>query len=44
MLRTRADIEELEDQMLAPYAMRSRNSRGRRVAEPPARDAHLLSA
>ncbi len=35
MLRTRAHIEELEDQTLAPYAMRSHNSRGRRVAEPP---------
>jgi dGTPase len=35
MLRTRADIEELEDRTLAPYAMRSRDTRGRRVPEPP---------
>ncbi|MGD0073926.1 MAG: deoxyguanosinetriphosphate triphosphohydrolase [Candidatus Binataceae bacterium] len=34
MLRTRLDLEEIEARTLAPYAMRSRDSRGRRVAEP----------
>ena len=34
MLRTREDIEEVEDGTLAAYAMRSRASRGRGVAEP----------
>jgi dGTPase len=34
MLRTRPDLEEIEARTLAPYAMRSRESRGRRVAEP----------
>jgi dGTPase len=35
MLRTREDLEELEARTLAPYAMLSRNTRGRRVEEPP---------
>src|ERR1700692_4378922 len=35
MLRTREDLEELEARTLAPYAMLARNSRGRRVDEPP---------
>lgn len=35
MLRTRTDIERLEDETLAPYAMRSQDSRGRPVSEPP---------
>ncbi len=34
MLRTRKDLEEIEARTLAPYAMLSRDSRGRRVAEP----------
>jgi dGTPase len=34
MLRTRLDLEEIEARTLAPFAMLSRNSRGRRVAEP----------
>jgi dGTPase len=34
MLRTRQELEEIEAQTLAPYAMLSRGSRGRRVAEP----------
>jgi len=34
MLRTRPELEEIEARTLAPYAMRSRDSRGRRVAEP----------
>src|SRR5208282_1073883 len=34
MLRTRPELEEIEAQMLAPYAMLSRESRGRRIAEP----------
>src|ERR1700692_797473 len=34
MLRTREDLEELERRTLAPYAMASRDSRGRRVPEP----------
>ena len=34
MLRTRLDLEEIEARTLAPYAMLSRRSRGRRVAEP----------
>ena len=34
MIRTRQELEEIEAQMLAPYAMPSRESRGRRVAEP----------
>ncbi|MGH7781855.1 MAG: deoxyguanosinetriphosphate triphosphohydrolase [Candidatus Binataceae bacterium] len=34
MLRTRQDLEEIETRTLAPYAMLSRESRGRRVAEP----------
>jgi dGTPase len=34
MLRNRQALEEIEDQTLAPYAMRSRQSRGRRVPEP----------
>ncbi len=34
MLRTRLELEEIEARTLAPYAMRSRDSRGRRVAEP----------
>jgi dGTPase len=38
MIRARAELEELETQTLAPYAMRSAQSRGRRVAEPE----HLL--
>jgi dGTPase len=35
MLRTRDDLEELEARTLAPYAMLARNSRGRRIDEPP---------
>ena len=35
MLRTREDLEEIEARTLAPYAMLARDSRGRRVAEPP---------
>ncbi|MGD0291620.1 MAG: deoxyguanosinetriphosphate triphosphohydrolase [Candidatus Binataceae bacterium] len=35
MLRTREDLEELERRTLAPYAMLARDSRGRRVDEPP---------
>ena len=35
MLRTREDLEELERRTLAPYAMLARDSRGRRVEEPP---------
>src|SRR5438132_405258 len=35
MLRTREDLEQLEVQTLAPYAMLSRASRGRRFAEAP---------
>ncbi len=34
MLRTREELEELEARILAPYAMLSRMSRGRRFAEP----------
>jgi dGTPase len=34
MMRDREQLEELEDRALAPYAMRSRKSRGRRFAEP----------
>ncbi|HUO04721.1 MAG TPA: deoxyguanosinetriphosphate triphosphohydrolase [Candidatus Binataceae bacterium] len=34
MLRTRQEQEEIESHTLAPYAMFSRASRGRRVAEP----------
>ncbi|MHB8381050.1 MAG: deoxyguanosinetriphosphate triphosphohydrolase [Candidatus Binataceae bacterium] len=34
MLRTRLDLEEIEARTLAPYAMLSRHSRGRRIAEP----------
>jgi dGTPase len=34
MLRTRQELEETEARTLAPYAMRSRESRGRRFAEP----------
>ena len=35
MLRNREDLEEIEARTLAPYAMLARNSRGRRVEEPP---------
>ena len=35
MLRTREDLEELEARTLAPYAMLARNTRGRRIGEPP---------
>src|SRR5580700_6086540 len=35
MLRNREDLEELEARTLAPYAMLSRMSRGRRFPEPP---------
>src|SRR5277367_2121074 len=35
MLRTRQELEEIEARTLAPYAMLARNSRGRRVEEPP---------
>ena len=35
MLRSREDLEELEARTLAPYAMLSRMSRGRRFPEPP---------
>src|SRR5262252_8464642 len=34
MLRTREELEELEGRILAPYAMLSANSRGRRFPEP----------
>jgi dGTPase len=34
MLRNREDLEEIEARTLAPYAMLSRASRGRRVPEP----------
>src|SRR5258705_5180345 len=34
MLRTRQELESIEARMLAPYAMASRDSRGRRVPEP----------
>ncbi|HEY6418016.1 MAG TPA: deoxyguanosinetriphosphate triphosphohydrolase [Candidatus Binataceae bacterium] len=34
MLRTRPELEEIEAQTLAPYAMLSRASRGRRFPEP----------
>jgi dGTPase len=34
MLRTRRQLEEFEDRTLAPYAMRSADSRGRRFAQP----------
>jgi dGTPase len=34
VLRTRADLEELEAQTLAPYATLARDSRGRRAPEP----------
>ncbi|MFZ0889817.1 MAG: deoxyguanosinetriphosphate triphosphohydrolase [Candidatus Binataceae bacterium] len=34
MLRTRDELEEIEARTLAPYAMRSRMSRGRRFPEP----------
>ncbi|MGH7843238.1 MAG: deoxyguanosinetriphosphate triphosphohydrolase [Candidatus Binataceae bacterium] len=35
MLRTRADLEELEARTLAPYATLARASRGRSAPEPP---------
>jgi dGTPase len=35
MLRTREDLEDIEAQTLAPYAMRARESRGRRFSQPP---------
>src|SRR5689334_2199714 len=35
MLRMRAEWEQVEAQTLAPYAMRSCESRGRRFPEPP---------
>src|SRR5580658_6632376 len=34
MLRRRTELEEIEARSLAPYAMLSKDSRGRRVAEP----------
>ena len=34
MLRRRTELEDLEARSLAPYAMLSRDSRGRRIAEP----------
>jgi dGTPase len=34
MLRTRQELEDIEARTLAPYAMLSRESRGRRVSEP----------
>src|SRR6202140_2501674 len=34
MLRTRQELESIEGRRLAPYAMASRDSRGRRVPEP----------
>jgi dGTPase len=34
MPRSRQEFEDIEARVLAPYAMRSRESRGRRVAEP----------
>lgn len=34
MLRNRQQLEEFEDRSLAPYAMRSADSRGRRFAQP----------
>jgi dGTPase len=35
MLRTREKLEEIEARTLAPYAMRARESRGRRLSEAP---------
>ena len=35
MLRNREDLEELEARTLAPYAMLSRMSRGRRFPDSP---------
>ncbi|MEA3189099.1 MAG: dGTPase [Chthoniobacter sp.] len=35
MLRTRKEIEQLEHDMLAPYAQKSRDSAGRKHPEPP---------
>jgi dGTPase len=35
MLRDRGTLEALEDRLLAPYAMRAQDSRGRRYPEPP---------
>lgn len=35
MMRTREDLEEIEQRTLAPYAMLARMSRGRRIPEPP---------
>src|SRR5579864_7748849 len=34
MLRRRIELEEIEARSLAPYAMLSKDSRGRRIAEP----------
>jgi dGTPase len=34
MLRSRQELEQLEEQTLAPYAMRSRDSAGRRYPQP----------
>jgi len=34
IIRTRRDIEDLEDKVLAPYAMKSKHSRGREYDEP----------
>ena len=34
MIRTRQDIEELEEKVLAPYAMKSKDSAGREYDEP----------
>src|SRR5437763_15463384 len=34
MLRRRTELEEIEARSLAPYAMLSKDSRGRRIAEP----------
>ncbi len=35
MLHTKTEREELEEHFLAPYALRSRRSRGRRYEQPP---------
>ncbi|MGH8011568.1 MAG: deoxyguanosinetriphosphate triphosphohydrolase [Candidatus Binataceae bacterium] len=35
MLRTREELERIEERTLAEYAMRAQDSRGRKIAEPP---------
>ncbi len=43
MLRTRQDLEEIESHTLAPYAMASRASRGRRFPEPEHRSRTVFA-